>query len=135
MPSPFGLGSQIFLDGTPILDRLLNEDSSDNESDLSCSSDDTSLITAIASAAFAESEWDSAPFYSALYLSTASEYLPPAPKVKLPPGAQIQDPEDDATGNKDSSWTFEAYENSLKIDHVFERFTERVGHESKQCIR
>jgi hypothetical protein len=33
------------------------------------------------------------------------------------------------------SWATETYENSLPMDHVFERFTKRVGYEAKQCVR
>ncbi|KIK65701.1 hypothetical protein GYMLUDRAFT_39202 [Collybiopsis luxurians FD-317 M1] len=84
-----------------------------------------------------ESPWKAAPSYiPPLYLSTASEYLPPQPKPKIPPGTQISDPAaDEGGGGKDISWAFEPYENSLEVDQVFERFTKRVGYEGEQCIR
>jgi len=133
---PFGLGSQVFFGDTTVsgpTTQPLESDHElkDNESDVSTSSDDSSLITAMA-AAVVGSEWESAPSYTALYLSTMTEYLPPSHEVKLPSSAQIQANDEE---NKGGSWAFETYENSFKVDQVFERFTRRVGHEAKQCIR
>jgi pre-rRNA-processing protein TSR4 len=82
-----------------------------------------------------ESPWKTAPAYSPLYLSTASEYLPPQPKSKIPPGAQVVSEPGADEGGKDISWAFEPFENSLEVDQVFERFTKRVGYEGEQCIR
>ncbi len=84
------------------------------------------------SATLEESPWKAAPAYSPLYLSTASEYLPPQPKLKV--SAQVSEPGSE-DGGKDISWAFEPYENSLEVDQVFERFTKRVGYEGEQCIR
>jgi len=109
-----------------------DEGVSDTESD---SESDKSLLTAMASTTIDESPWKSAPFYRPLYLSTASEYLPSLPKPKIPAGAQIVDPDEEGKGGKDISWTSEAYENSLNVDNVFERFTKRVGYEGEQCVR
>jgi pre-rRNA-processing protein TSR4 len=137
----FGLANQIFNDiSSPpsehpsAQDDAGDDDPSDTESD--SISSEKSLLTAMASATLGDSEWKSAPSYPPLYLSTASEYLPPQPKPKLPQGAHVTDPaEDDGKGNKDMSWVSEAYEDSLEMDHVFERFMKRVGYEGEQCVR
>src|ERR1700675_3458412 len=118
--SPIGLGSQIFSGDIPTSGLVAGNEQSNDENDLPTSSDDTSLITALASTTIVGSEWESAPSYTALYLSTASEYLPPPPKGKMLPDAEVQDPDDNGKEHKvDASWMFEAYENSLTIDHVF----------------
>lgn len=141
VPNPFGLGSQIFCDTSteaPIPATEEVEVASDSESEGSTSStSDESLITAMASTNLETSPWISAPSYPPLYLSTVSEYLLPPPK-KLPAGAHIQDPADDDNGQEDGknvNRTLEAYENSLEVDHVFDRFTKRVGYEGEQCVR
>lgn len=111
------------------------EDASDTESDSGASSEE-SLLTAMASTTLEESPWLSAPSYPPLYLSTSSEYVPPPPKSKLPAGTHVEDPnEGDRKGSKDFSWAFEGYENSMNVDEVFERFTQRVGYEGEQCVR
>lgn len=153
-PNAFGLGAQIFGDAPPLTnanpfkpqgnsktpavnteEEAEEDENSDHESD-SGSSSDESLLTALAATTLTESPWKTAPFYPPLYLSTASEYLPPQPKPKLPPGAQVDDPSDDGgKDGKDVSWAFEPYENSLEVDHVFERFTTRVEYEGEQCVR
>lgn len=145
-PTPFGLGAQIFggvtspqvsLSGilsSPEIDQdLVEADSSDTESD--SGSSEKSFLTAMAATTIEESPWKSAPSYLPIYLSTVSEYLPPQPKLKLPPGADIEDPSDDGKSGKDAPWAAEIYENSLDIDHIFERFTKRVAYEGEQCIR
>ena len=99
-------------------------------------SSERSLLTALASVTIAESPWRCAPSYPTLYLSTVGEYLPPQTKPKVPKGIQVSDlGDDDTKDNKDVSWATETYENSLEMDHVFERFTKRVGFEGKQCVR
>jgi len=140
LPNPFGLslGNQIFgeipsppeLPGEKDADHTdtVNDDPSDTESE--SISSENSLLTAMASVTVADSEWKSAPAYPPLYLSTASEYLPPQSKPHNAP--HITDSEG---GGKDISWASEAYEDSLEMDHVFERFTKRVGYEGEQCIR
>lgn len=55
-----------------------------------------------------------------------TEYLPPQPKV--PKGLDVED-------IGEASWVKEKYEHSLELDHVFERFSQRVAIEGKQCIR
>ncbi|KAF8998586.1 programmed cell death protein 2 [Cyathus striatus] len=146
--NPFGLGAQIF--GGPLSPVNDSEKSdkkeknetqevdheSDAESESEESESENSLLTAMASTTLTESPWTDAPTYPALYLSTVSEYLPAQQKQKLPPGAQVIDPsEGDGKGGKELSWMSEAYENSLDVDHVFERFTKRVEYEGEQCVR
>jgi len=133
-PTPFGLGAQIFGSAPAASSPAEAEDDDDAESDTSSS--DEELLTALAATTLEESPWRSAPSYPPLYLSTCSEYLPGQPKLKLPPGVQVVDPLDDpGKGGKDVSWISEAYENSLDVDQVFERFTKRVGYEGDQCVR
>ncbi|KAG6810866.1 hypothetical protein H0H92_010022 [Tricholoma furcatifolium] len=144
-PNMFGLGAQIFGDNPPSTESNDPEpethEKEDNDDDDAGSDDEPSsedeLLTAMATATVSESPWKAAPSYPPLYLSTVSEYLPPQPKPKLPPGAEVTDSldDDDRKGNKDVSWVSEAYEDSLEMDHVFERFTKRVGYEGEQCVR
>ncbi|TDL23717.1 hypothetical protein BD410DRAFT_897332 [Rickenella mellea] len=118
------------------------DDGDDGEDDASSSSSSSEIVTALACASLSDSPWLAAPAYlPPLYLSTSGEYLPPAPKTK------VQEPEwdgDDAEGKGkkgkkdeggDASWALEGYENSMDMDHVFERFVKRVGYEGTQCIR
>ncbi|KAJ6581245.1 programmed cell death protein 2 [Mycena capillaripes] len=132
--TPFGLGAQIFGDSPSVASRSIEEDeTSDAESD---TGSEEELLTALAVTTLEESPWRSAPSYPPLYLSTCSEFLPAQPKLKLPPGVQVVDSLDDpGKGGKDVSWIAEAYENSLDVDQVFERFTKRVGFEGDQCVR
>ena len=110
-----------------------NEKDEDNQSD--SASSERSLLTALASVTIAESPWRNAPSYPTLYLSTVGEYLPPQAKPKVPKGIQISELGDDEKKEKDVSWATETYENSLEMDHIFERFTKRIGYEGKQCVR
>ncbi|KAK7031349.1 programmed cell death protein 2 [Favolaschia claudopus] len=135
--TPFGLGTQIFEEtpsatSSPPAQEEDDHETSDSESD----STSEELLTAMATSTLEESVWRSAPSYPPVYLSTCSEYLPAQKKPKLPPGVQIVDSVDDPDKNsKDVSWISEAYENSLDVDQVFERFTKRVGFEGEQCVR
>ncbi|KAG9312897.1 programmed cell death protein 2 [Chiua virens] len=137
-PMAFGLGDQIF--GNSVIDppeetEQVHDDYSDAESD-DASSSEESLITAMASTRVTDSFWAAAPSYPAIYLSTASEWIPQPPKTKVPANAKIEDPTElEGKGRKDSIWAPEAYENSLEIDNVFDRFTKRVGYTGEQCIR
>ena len=137
-PIAFGLGDQIF--GNPAIDipdqpKQDDNDPSDAESDDS-SSPEESLITAMASTSVADSFWAAAPSYSAVYLSTLSEYIPQPSKGKAPASARIEDPvEADGKAGKDSTWALETYENSVEIDNVFDRFTKRVEFTGEQCLR
>ncbi|KAJ7257896.1 programmed cell death protein 2 [Mycena haematopus] len=137
--TPFGLGAQIFGDSPPAapspsapIQEEDDQDTSDAESDVTSEE----LLTALAATTLEESPWRAAPSYPPIYLSTCSEYLPAQPKPKLPPGVQVVDSLDEpGKGGKDVSWIAEAYENSLDVDQVFERFTKRVGFEGDQCVR
>lgn len=141
-PNTFGIGTNIFgVTPPPALPTPTQskEDDHGNDDDLSdvesnSTSSEEELLTAMASVTVEKSLWKSAPSYPPLYLSTASEYLPPLTKPKLPPGAQDILADDDK-GGKDISWASEAYEDSLEMDHVFERFTKRVAYEGEQCVR
>ncbi|KAG6335808.1 hypothetical protein ID866_3286 [Astraeus odoratus] len=134
-PSPFGLGDQIFgqiSNDAPHLPSSAEEgDQSDAESE---DSSEDSLITAMASTTIQEPAWTMAPSYPPVYLSTMVEYIPPAPKPKLPPNARIDEAADEK-GGKDASWGLEAYENMLKVDATFDRFTKRISHTAEQCLR
>ena len=120
----------------------------DNDDDSESSS---SVLQAPATTPSASSAWRSAPSYTPpMYLSTTSEYVPPPPKAKAK--VEVDDglgPEkegkskkagkkEDEKGTKEGNeWNaaMEGYENSLEVDHVFERFAKRVGYEGEQCIR
>lgn len=142
-PGTFGLGSQIFggqTDTSSVGPAAQKDDTneSDEDSEDSSPSDDEvadALVTALASTTLEASDWSSAPAYGTLYLSTIAEYLPPAPKPKVPLDAQVNEDEAEGDKSKDASWALEGYENSLDIDHAFERFSKRVGYEGEQCLR
>ncbi|KAM5532909.1 hypothetical protein V8D89_013461 [Ganoderma adspersum] len=151
-PNPFGLGSQIF--GTPALgssesstldsrtespDRngsLSASTESESEGEDSEDEDEDALAAAVQSTSLEDTLWKDAPGYPPLYLSTVSEYLPTPPKVKMPAEATA-----DLDGNRDlrdkggGGWGMEGYENSMEVDHAFERFSKRVSYEGEQCLR
>ncbi|ESK97714.1 hypothetical protein Moror_17421 [Moniliophthora roreri MCA 2997] len=131
--NPFGLGAQIFgsQPTTTKEDEPESEDSDDDESDNDSVSSEESLITAMASTSITESPWKAAPTYPSLYLSTASEHLPAQSKPK----AKISEIDDDGKDTDIATWASEAYENSLEVDHVFDRFSKRVAFEGEQCVR
>ena len=144
--NPFGLGTAIF--GQPEPEEPKGEDEAghteSNKADGEASDDsdsdeqdeDDSLVTAMATASLDSSAWASVPAYDVLYLSTIAEYLPPAPKPKIPKEVQINEDDIEAEGrSKDATWASEGYENSLDIDHAFERFSKRVACEGEQCLR
>ncbi|OCH91034.1 hypothetical protein OBBRIDRAFT_792748 [Obba rivulosa] len=145
---PFDLGAQIF--GGPaqepeVPDETASdatspppsdpEDSASDSDEDGDASDSEELETSLAADTLESSEWASAPAYAPLYLSTAAEYLPPAPKPKLPAGAEVVEEGDEPGKKKDGGWVLEGYENSLEVDHAFERFAQRVAHEGAQCLR
>lgn len=155
-PNPFGLGSQIFggadpdpepepeepsptdsAEGDGSHDEASSEDDDDDEDEDDGGEDeDDALAAAVQAASLDDSPWKAAPAYSPLYLSTTSEYLPPPPKVKVPAGASVDVDDDGKSARKDSgSWSMEGYENSLDVDHAFERFSKRVSYEGEQCLR
>lgn len=134
-PMTFGLGDQIFgQPPTPASDSPA-VDKEDDDSASEGSSSEDSLITAMASVAVKESEWATAPSYRPIYLSTMTEYIPPAVKQKNLPDLRLGEQLGDDHGGKDASWGFEAYENMLKVDNVFDRFTKRINHAAEQCLR
>ncbi|THU88690.1 hypothetical protein K435DRAFT_821571 [Dendrothele bispora CBS 962.96] len=133
----FGLGAQIFGESPSLADQkpLNSEESTEDDiSETESVSSEETLLTAMASATLEESPWRHGPAYPALYLSTTSEYIPPPPKSKAPAKDQLMDSVSD-DDNKETSWISEAYENSLNVDTVFERFSKRVGYEGEQCVR
>lgn len=137
--NPFGLGSHIFSDATsikPMASSEVDDDAVDEggESDNESSSSEQSLLTAMTSATLEDSPWKQTLSYRPLYLKTISEYIAPEPKPKIPMSAQIIEDNDDSKGGKNTGWS-EKYENSLDVDLVFERFSNRVKHEAEQCIR
>ncbi|CCM00384.1 uncharacterized protein FIBRA_02414 [Fibroporia radiculosa] len=143
--NPFSLGSQVF--GSPLPSKVpteleLADDPPSDESESEVSDEDgtgnevdhVELAAHMSNTVLDDSVWSAAPAYRPLYLSTVSEYLPPARKTKVPAAADIDD-DDDGKKDKGGSWTVEGYENSMEVDHVFERFTRRVGYEGEQCLR
>ena len=133
---PQGLGSQIF-GGNASDDNESGEDNgyddrSEGESDVE-QADEETLVTALEGASLIDSAWRTGPEYSPIYISTVPEYLPPPPKSKV----TIAEVDDIGAGekNKEGSWSMEGYENSLEVDHAFERFSRRVGYQGEQCVR
>jgi pre-rRNA-processing protein TSR4 len=126
-----GLGAQVFGDDSSecAASCSVECESSDTESEQSYSSDNASLVSAMAPIAGYTSPWASTPSYPPLYLSTVQEYLPPPPQSKFSLDSCLQD----SKGSK--HWELETYENSLNVDNVFERFAKRVGYEGAQCVR
>ncbi|RPD64306.1 hypothetical protein L226DRAFT_533597 [Lentinus tigrinus ALCF2SS1-7] len=150
-PNPFGLGSQIFGNSDPQLEPEPEPEQSSSKTE-STGADDASdgsgseseggedeadaLAAAVQVTSLEDSPWTAAPAYSPLYLSTVSEYLPPPPKVKVPVGAAVDVDDDKGAKDKDGgSWALEGYENSMDVDHAFERFSKRVSYEGEQCLR
>ncbi|KAI0641854.1 programmed cell death protein 2 [Trametes meyenii] len=154
--SPFGLGSQIFgssdaaapsecpqtesaeRSGSPTLESDDGgSDGVDSESSDGDAEGADALAASLQAASLDDSPWSAAPSYPPFYLSTVSEYLPPPPKTKVPAGATVDQDDDSPTNGKDAHgrWDLEGYENSLDVDHVFERFSERVSYEGEQCLR
>ncbi|KAF5328211.1 hypothetical protein D9619_013464 [Psilocybe cf. subviscida] len=108
-----------------------DDDASDSEAD-----EDEELLTALAATSTSDSAWTAALSSPLLYLSTTSEYVPPEPKPKIPKDALVDALLDDNDKGKKGkggdgieSWAKEAYENSMDVDQVFERFMKRVGYE------
>lgn len=141
----FGIGAQIFGDtpSTSLVEPKPDEnDNPENENDHANddeSSSEDELLSVMASVTVVDSPWKAAPSYPPLYLSTVSEYLPPQSKSKPLHETQVTDSLDDKDHkggkDKDISWASEPYEDSLELDHVFERFTKRVAYEGEQCVR
>ncbi len=154
-PNPFGLGAQIFGSSEPESAPEKPESSTTDSLEWGETPDGTSsggegedsgddgadevdaLAAAVQAASLDDSPWKTAPAYLPLYLSTVSEYLPPPPKLKLPAGVAVDMDDDDqgSKGKDGSGWSTEGYENSMDVDHAFERFSKRVSFEGEQCLR
>ncbi|KAI0788810.1 programmed cell death protein 2 [Abortiporus biennis] len=130
-----GLGSSIFDDDEEdekeddSIDEIKNDVQDFSDSDDEGEVD--ALVEALASSSLEDSFWKAAPAYSPLYLSTVSEEPPAKSKVSIPKESDI----DDEHKAKDNAWLSEGYENSLDIDHTFERFTRRIEPQGEQCLR
>ena len=137
-PNPFDLGSKVFgSDSSPGEDEggsSSSDEAVSDEEDVEEPPDDAELVARMAATTLDDPKWSETPAYDALYLSTTPEYLPPAKKVKLPKEAEV-DEDDEGGKTKGGGWGLEGYENSIDVDHAFERFTKRVGYEGEQCIR
>jgi len=138
-----GLGSEMFISasslasgtitppqGTAHTEEDIENDDGDNAS---TSSSVSSVVVALATATLTDSSWQFPPSYPPQYLSTISEYLPPPkqPPTMSTAGAAV----DDGDTQKGHPWATEKYENSMRTDHVFDRFVERAAHEPQQCVR
>ncbi|KAI0691233.1 programmed cell death protein 2 [Cytidiella melzeri] len=148
-PNLFGLGTHTFGVSTTVRETTeeesssdsgeeghsLEDDESDEDEDEDERDEDEALVTALAAATLDSSAWASTPAYDVLYLSTIAEYISSASKPKVPKEAQVDEDCLETRKSKDSTWATEGYENSLEIDHVFERFSKRVGNEGEQCLR
>ncbi|KAH9072183.1 programmed cell death protein 2, partial [Lactarius deliciosus] len=108
-----------------------SEEEENADSDGDSASTSSSLVLALASAALTDSSWDLSPFYAPQYLSTVSEYIP-YPK-KAPDEHAVGAAPDVGAGQESHTWSSEKYENSMRTDHVFDRFNGRVIHEPQQC--
>ena len=148
----FGLGSQIF--GGAVLDSSAESstldsrtESRDRNGSLSASvesesegedsgdEDEDALAAAVQSTSLEDTPWKDAPGYPPLYLSTISEYLPTPSKVKMPAKVTADSDGDRDSKNGGGGWGIEGYENSMEVDHAFERFSQRVSYEGEQCLR
>lgn len=140
--SPFGLGAQVFgapasadAPSAPESEELAAGESSEPSSDEEESDEDEELLTAMASTTLEDSHWKDAPAYPPVYLSTSAEYLPPEPKTRGSQEEALLDEAADGKSKEAAGWGLEGYENSMDLDHVFERFMRRVGFQGEQCIR
>jgi pre-rRNA-processing protein TSR4 len=139
--SSFGIGSDMFHSvSQPVPHGAITsqvsaseEGNADSDSDSASTSSSRSLVVALASATLADSLWNLSPSYAPQYLSTISEYIP-RPKNTLDERA-AGDVTDIGADQESHAWTSEKYENSLRTDHVFDRFNERASHEPQQCVR
>ncbi|OCB89971.1 hypothetical protein A7U60_g2826 [Sanghuangporus baumii] len=131
----------------------------DADAESTSESSEKSILAAPAHTPSSSSPWLAAPAYTPpFYLSTAQEYVPPAPKPpKLSSSVQEGDEGDeDGKGRGKSkkaelrraekekedekdrkAWenAMEGYEDSLEVDKVFEKFARVAGYEGEQCIR
>ncbi|KZS94501.1 hypothetical protein SISNIDRAFT_453428 [Sistotremastrum niveocremeum HHB9708] len=135
-PSPFG-GNNLFgagfsetADEAPA-ETADDEDKASDDEDDSIPSDVDEVGDLLSASKIVDSPWDATPGFHPLYLSTVPEYL--SSPSSEPKTKSVQDTEDAESGN--ASWSHEAYENSMNLDDVFERFQRRVEQEPEQCLR
>jgi len=137
-----GFGSDVFNTTLPLdsddaitsQDSMLGEEPTESDDDsASTSSSASPVVVALANVTLEDSLWQSAPSYPPQYLSTAGEFIPPSNKALHERAAVIGD--DSGPSQEGQPWTTENYENSMRTDHVFDRFNERTAHESQQCVR
>ena len=137
-----GLGTDIFNSiappdsGSAITSHGPARDEESPESDdeiASQSSSASSVAVALASARLVDSLWQSAPSYPPQYLSTISE--PIHPSSKTPGRLTAGNVDADEFNPEGHPWTSEKYENSMHMDHLFDRFNERAAREPQQCVR
>ncbi|GJJ11202.1 hypothetical protein Clacol_005434 [Clathrus columnatus] len=129
-----GLGSQLFGERSStnqpgVEDMLRNSESEtpdrEDESDIDALAGGMEKV--ILNSPKLPDEWQSAPSYRPIYLSTVSEYLPPPPKPK-----RNVELDDDPKKPSDQDWGLEGWEKSIDIDGAFQRFTNRVENEPEQ---
>ncbi|KAF8271612.1 programmed cell death protein 2 [Lactarius quietus] len=139
--SNFGIGTDIFqsvaqlVPHGAITSQVLasEEGDTDSDGDSASTSSSRSLVVALASATLTDSLWSSSPSYTPQYLSTISESIP---RPKTTPDEHATGGVTDVGADQEShTWVSEKYENSLRTDHVFDRFNERATHEPQQCVR
>lgn len=134
-----GLGDKIF--GGGFGDEDDEDASADDASDDGTASEDEDAAAA-ATAALAELKlddgaprpWLSPSPYAPLYVKSVGEYLP----ASAPESDAKDIPDGDLPGGKEDKelkWAMEAYEQSLKLDGLFERFVKRVALEPQQGVR
>ena len=132
-----------------------NPPSSDVEDEGDEESSEESEVVALASTPSTTSPWraSSIPAYTPpQYLSTDTEYIPAPPKQSVvgafEDGSYGTDEKfstkkgaaksTEGAGDQEAEkWNaaMEGYENSLYVDHVFERFVRRLSYMGEQCIR
>ena len=136
--SNFGIGSDMFHSASQpvpygaITSRVsaVQEENADSDGDSGSTSSSRSLVVALASATLTDPSWDCSPTYTPQYLSTIGEYI--AHSKQKPVTSSVTDIGADQESH---TWVSEKYENSMRTDHVFDRFNERAGQEPQQCVR
>jgi len=136
--SNFGIGSDMFHSASQpvphgaITSRVspAQEENADSDGDSGSTSSSRSLVVALASATLTDSPWNCSPSYSPQYLSTIGEYILPS-KHEHATGTVT----DIGTDQESHTWQSEKYQNSMRTDHVFDRFNERASQEPQQCVR
>jgi len=122
-----------------------NASDEDNESDEGTASEDEDAAAAAVAALQLEDSatptWYSSVPYSPFYVRNIGEYLPPAERDTAAEDAILDeaDSKPSKSGPKgefnELKWAMEAYEQSMKVDSLFERFVQRTNLEPTQCLR